>query len=62
MEPYQVLPLQVRVNLGVIAIKEYFTFPKAHHIQDSRLVGGLLLCWDAVSVFTAVERNDIQQQ
>ena len=27
--PYQVQPLQARVDLGVMAIKEYFAFPKA---------------------------------
>ena len=27
--PYQVLSLLVRVNLGVMAVKAYFTFPKA---------------------------------
>ena len=26
---YQVLPLQVRVDLEMIAMKEYFSFPKA---------------------------------
>ena len=38
MGPYQELPLQVRVDLGVIAMKRYSIFPKAsglepqHHI------------------------------
>ena len=27
--PYQVLPLPARVDLGVMAIKGYFAFPKA---------------------------------
>ena len=27
--PYQVLPLQARVNQGAMAMKEYSTFPKA---------------------------------
>ena len=38
-EPYQVLPLQAKVDLGVMAIKGYSAFPKApallelqHHI------------------------------
>ena len=47
---YQVLPLQVRVDLGTMAMKEYFAFPKAPallephhqivlcHIQDKRVI------------------------
>ena len=37
MEPLEVLPLQVRVDLGVMGMKEYFSFSKApgleHHHQ-----------------------------
>ena len=29
MEPYEVLPLQVRVELGVMAMKVYSTFPQS---------------------------------
>ena len=36
--PYQVLPLQVRVNLGVMAIKEYFIFPKAPGLEPHHLM------------------------
>ena len=48
MGAYQVLPLQARVDLGVIALKGYSAFPKAPvllephhqivycHIQDTR--------------------------
>ena len=28
---YQVLPLQARVNLGAMAMKEYTTFPEPHY-------------------------------
>ena len=28
-EPYQVLPLQVKVDCGIMAIKGYFKFPQA---------------------------------
>ena len=33
MGPYQVLPLWVRKNQRVMAIKEYFTFPKAAGLE-----------------------------
>ena len=44
MDPKQVLPLRVKVDLGVMIMKEYFTFPKASdavsfHIQDTHCVG-----------------------
>ena len=38
IEPYQMLPLQDRVDLGAMAMKEYSAFPKApallelHHL------------------------------
>ena len=47
-DPYQVLPLNAKVDQGVMAIKKNFTFPKAaallephhqivqFHIQDTR--------------------------
>ena len=35
IRPYQVLPLQARVNLGTIAMKGYSAFPKAPDIQDT---------------------------
>ena len=38
MGPEQVLPLRVKVDLGEIAMKGYYTFPKA----DSSLSGGLV--------------------
>ena len=50
--PYQVLPLQARMDLGVMAMKEYSTSQvpallKPHHqivchIQDTRWGGGLI--------------------
>ena len=59
--PYQMLPLQVRVDLGAIALKEYSQFPKASkqkpaHQMISVISGhsfsGVLLTYrDAVSVF-----------
>ena len=43
MEPYQVLPLRVRVDQGVIAMKGYSTFPKVLYslvpYQDTHWVG-----------------------
>ena len=36
IEPYQVLPLQARVDLGVIAMKEYSAFPKAPALLEPR--------------------------
>ena len=64
MGPNQVLPLQVRVYLGVIVMKEYSIFPKTPallepqhqnilcHIQDSCSKVVLHLCRDAVVVFS----------
>ena len=63
--PYQVLPLQARVDLRVIAMKGYSTFPKAPallethnqiascHIRDSHswLVNDLTPTQNAVDVF-----------
>ena len=40
--PYQVLPLQARVDLGAIAIKVYFIFLKASKIEASPLDGFVL--------------------
>ena len=63
MGHYQVLPLQVRVDQGTIAMKRYTTSSEApalmepHHnslisYPGNSLGGGVLsLCWDAVSVF-----------
>ena len=68
------LPLQDRVDLGVMAMKGYFTFSKAPtllklyhqivscHIQDicwNQEWGVLPLCWDAVSVFYIPSLLDI---
>ena len=56
--PYQVLPLQARVNLGAMAMKRYSAFPKAPVLLLSVIsrtlvwAGGVLpLCRDEVSVF-----------
>ena len=60
--PYQVLPFQARVDLRMMAIKEYFAFPKAPALLDlqyRRLVSYpensfmavILLCREAVHVF-----------
>ena len=38
MRPYQVLPLQVRMDLEVIAMKVYTTFPKAWVTQLAGVV------------------------
>ena len=66
--PYQELILQTRVDLGAMAMKEYFAFPKAtsllkpHHQivksykQDIRWVGVSPLCRDAVSAFFSPSR------
>ena len=63
MGPEQVLPLWLRVDLGVMTIKEYFTFPKSlgqepHHqmqfsvISQILIVGGSLnTCKDSVGIF-----------
>ena len=57
------LPRRVRVDVGVISMKGYSTFPKPPaslephhpmllcHIQDSRWAGRLTLCRGSVSVF-----------
>ena len=67
-DPYQVLPLRARVDQGVMAMKGYFTFPKAPallephhqivqcHIQDTRWGGVFPLCKEAVSVFYSPSR------
>ena len=63
MGPKQVLPLQLRVDLGVIVMKGYSAFPKASWLEPCYLMqpsviskilvgkGILLLCRDAVGVF-----------
>ena len=62
IRPYQVLPLQVRVDLGVMTMKRYFIFSKTPrlethnqivscHIQDTHWGKFLPLCRDAVSIF-----------
>ena len=38
MGPKQVLPLQVRVNIGVMTIEEYFTLPIASRTGASTSV------------------------
>ena len=35
--PYQVLPLQATVDLGVMAMKEYSTFPQAPVLLEPHL-------------------------
>ena len=38
MGPHQRLPLQIRVVLEVMAIKEYYTFPKAPGLEPYRYI------------------------
>ena len=45
MGPYQILPLRVRVDPGVMAVKGYATRPKAQEEED------LPICRGAVGVF-----------
>ena len=60
MGPKQILPIWVWVNLGVMVMKGFSTFPKAiesyHqmvecHVQDTHLVGLLLIYRHTVGVF-----------
>ena len=49
MGPWQVLPLRVRVDLGVITIKGYSTFLRypelePHHLMQLRVIPGTPLC------------------
>ncbi len=36
--PYQVLPLQARVDMEAMAIKGYYTFPKAPALLEPQIV------------------------
>ena len=45
MDPYQVLPLQTKVDLGVMAIKWYSTFPKLLHY------------WNFINLFIVISRT-----
>ena len=68
MEPYQVLPLQARVDLGAMAMKGYSAFLKAPallepdyeiiscHTQYTHLRGVLPLCRKTVGVFYRLPR------
>ena len=57
MGPEQVLPHSVEVNLGIMAVKKYFKFPRAsgvephHQIQISVIPGHTLVCVGESNIF-----------
>ncbi len=64
-DPYQVLPLWARVDLGAMALKEYSAFPKApgnliirlFSVISRTLVGGLFpRCRETVGIFCSPSR------
>ena len=57
---YQVLPLQMRVNLGAMAIKGYSAFPKAQHywsltIRLINVISRTLIWWGGGGSYPSAE-------
>ena len=69
IRPFQVLPLWARLDLGVMAMKEYSAFPKAqallephhqivqYHIEDARWQGGSYPSAEMQTVYSAAPAN-----
>ena len=54
---FQMLPLQARLDLGAMAMKEYSAFSKVPASYPGHSLGGVLpLCREAVGVFYSLSR------
>ena len=50
MVPQHMLPLRVRVDLGIMAIKEYSIFSKAPELEPHNQMQFCVICWTLIGV------------